>query len=201
MAALFGLLGVRLPSRPQCALPAVATSALLVTTAFGWLEMFTLAGVAGWLFAGTLLGLPGLDRTAVRIGYRFCPPAPAGRDWMLLYSGRLTQDQAVAVGVHEAGHHMSGRGRSGLAIGWLSWPWRVSCQLLMRQCARMPFAEAVKMLMPVVFIVVGVMLVREHAPPEQVMPALVLLAVVALGGFVAPFAALLGMRELPAVQL
>lgn len=220
--------------RLLCALPAVLTSALLVTIALGWLNKFTLAGVAGWLFAGALLKLPGLERTALRIGYRFQPPAPADRDWMrwlqsavesrcaleagrfdwyvcrdaeanalamgrrsvavttgflqLLYSGRLTQDQAVAVGAHEVGHHLTGGARYALTIDWLSWPWRAGLRLVLRLYAVMPFGEAAKLLMPVVFLIAAVMLVREDAPPEQIVPVLTLLSVVALGAFVAPFA-------------
>ncbi|MBA3411394.1 MAG: M48 family metalloprotease [Geodermatophilaceae bacterium] len=220
--------------RLVCAVPAILTSAMLVTVAFGWLGKFTLLGLVAWLAAGALLGLPSLERAAVRIGYRFHGPALPDRDWMrwlqssvesrcqlqagrfdwyvrrdaepnafaigrrsvavtsgflqLLYSGRLTQDQAVAVGVHEAGHHLTGGARYGLAIDWLSWPWRAGYRLVMRMYAVMPFAEAGKLLMPVVFVIAAVMLVQEDAPPKQVVPVLVLLIVVALGAFVAPFA-------------
>lgn len=49
-------------------------------------------------------------------------------------------------------------------------------------------ALAAKLLMPVVFVIAAVMLVQEDAPPEQIVPVLMLLSVVALGAFVAPFA-------------
>lgn len=106
----------------------------------------------------------------------------------LLYAGRLTQDQAVAIGAHEVGHHHTGGTRYGLAIDWLSWPWRSGYRLVMRLYAVVPFGEAAKLVMPAVFVVAAVQLVQEDAPAEQVVPMLVLLGVVALGAFVAPLA-------------
>ncbi len=106
----------------------------------------------------------------------------------LLYAGRLTHAQAVAVGVHEAGHHVTRGTRFGLAVDWLSWPWRAGHGLVMRFYALTPFGEAAKMLMPVVFGVAAVMLVREEGPPAQVVPVLVLMGVVAVGVFIAPVA-------------
>ncbi len=58
----------------------------------------------------------------------------------------------------------------------------------MRLYAVMPFGEAAKLLMPVVFVIAAVMLVQEDAPPEQIVPVLMLLSVVALGAFAAPYA-------------
>lgn len=53
----------------------------------------------------------------------------------------------------------------------------------MRLYTVMPFGEAAKLLMPVVFVIAAVMLVQEDAPPEQIVPVLMLLSVVALGGW------------------
>ncbi len=220
--------------RLLCAVPALLTSAMIVTVAFGWLGASTLIGAAAWLLAGALLSIPALERAAVRLGYRFHAPDPADRDWLrwlqacvesrcgleagcfdwyvrrdtepnafavgrrsiavttgflrLLSAGRLTHGQAVAVGVHEVGHHLTRGTRYGLAVEWLSWPWRVGYRMVMRLYAVMPFGEAAKLLMPVVFVVAAVMLVQEDGPPEQVLPVLGLLGVVALGVFIAPVA-------------
>ncbi len=199
--------------RLGCAVPAILTSAMLVTIGFSWLGKFTLLGLAGWLLAGALMMLPSLERAVVRVEYRShavesrCVLEAGRFDWyvrravepnafvigrrsiavstgylQLLYAGRLTQAQAVAIGAHEVGHHLTGGARYGLAIGWLSWPWRAGYRLVMRLYAVVPFGEAAKLVMPPVFVVAAVQLVQEDAPAEQVVPMLVLLGVVALGG-------------------
>lgn len=45
-------------------------------------------------------------------------------------SGRLSEDQLVAVLVHELGHHASGAARPMLLVSWLAAPWRVTRNLL-----------------------------------------------------------------------
>lgn len=45
-------------------------------------------------------------------------------------SGRLSEDQLVAVLVHELGHHASGATRPMLLVSWLAAPWRVARNLL-----------------------------------------------------------------------
>ncbi len=220
--------------RLGCGVPAILTSAMLVTIGFSWLGKFTVLGLAGWLLTAALLMLPSFERAAVRVEYRCHAAEPQDRDWMrwlqtavetrcaleagrfdwyvrrdvqpnafaigrrsiavstgylqLLHAGRLTQEQAVAIGAHEVGHHLTGGARYGVAIGWLSWPWRAGYRLVMRLYALVPFGEAAKLVMPAVFVVAAVQLVQEDAPGEHVVPMLVLLGVVALGAFVAPFA-------------
>jgi STE24 endopeptidase len=45
-------------------------------------------------------------------------------------SGRLPEDQLVAVLVHELGHHATGATRAMLLVSWLTAPWRVARSLL-----------------------------------------------------------------------
>jgi STE24 endopeptidase len=45
-------------------------------------------------------------------------------------SGRLPEDQLVAVLVHELGHHATGATRTMLLVSWLTAPWRVARSLL-----------------------------------------------------------------------
>jgi STE24 endopeptidase len=44
-------------------------------------------------------------------------------------SGRLPEDQMVAVLVHELGHHATGATRAMLLVSWLTAPWRVATSL------------------------------------------------------------------------
>lgn len=106
---------------------------------------------------------------------------------MIVQPGLACQ-QAVAIGVHEVGHHLTGSSRYGLTIDWLSWPWRAAHRLVVRLYVVMPFGEAAKLLMPVVFVIAAVMIVHEGGSAEQTVPVLVLLATVALGAFIAPLA-------------
>jgi STE24 endopeptidase len=45
-------------------------------------------------------------------------------------SGRLPEDQLVAVLVHELGHHATGTARPLLLLSWLAAPWRLTARLL-----------------------------------------------------------------------
>lgn len=65
----------------------------------------------------------------------------------LLYVGRLSHEQGLAVG----GASRDSRHPERLAVDWLSWPWRAGYRLVMRPSAVMPFGEASTLLMPVVF--------------------------------------------------
>lgn len=104
----------------------------------------------------------------------------------LLYSGRLSHDQAVAVAVHEIGHHATRATRYGLLAEWLCWPWRAIYRAVMRLGGHMPYANAAMLLLPVVFVIAIVQTAQLDGPPEQLIPALALLIVLALGIFVAP---------------
>ncbi len=46
------------------------------------------------------------------------------------HSGRLPEDQLVAVLVHELGHHATGATRPMLLVSWLTAPWRWAARLL-----------------------------------------------------------------------
>ncbi|MGI8613290.1 MAG: M48 family metalloprotease [Nocardioidaceae bacterium] len=104
----------------------------------------------------------------------------------LLQTGRLSHDEAVAVVIHEIGHHATRATRHGLLAEWLCWPWRVTYRACMRLGGTMPYAEAGMLLMPVVFMVAIAQTAQLDAPPEQLIPVLTLLATLALGIFVAP---------------
>ena len=106
----------------------------------------------------------------------------------LLYDGALTHRQAVAVCLHEAGHHVTGRCRYGLVVCWLSWPWQVIYRLSMRLGQLLPWASAAMVFLPVVFVIAFVNVARQDAPPERVVPVLALLLVLALAIFVHPVA-------------
>lgn len=55
----------------------------------------------------------------------------------LLYVGRLSHEQGLAVG----GASRDSRHPKRLAVDWLSWPWRAGSRLVMRPSAVMPFSE------------------------------------------------------------
>ena len=104
----------------------------------------------------------------------------------LLQTGRIGHDKAVAVAIHEIGHHATGATRYGLLAEWLCWPWRVTYRSMMRLGGAMPCAEAGTVLMPVIFVIAIVRTAQLDAPPEQLVPVLAVLATLALGIFVAP---------------
>lgn len=104
----------------------------------------------------------------------------------LLQTGRIRHDEAVAVAIHEIGHHVTGATRYGLLAQWLCWPWRVTYRVMMRLGGAMPYAEAGTVLTPVIFVIAIVRTAQLDAPPEQLVPVLSLLATLALGIFVAP---------------
>lgn len=104
----------------------------------------------------------------------------------LLHAGRIGHDEAVAVAIHEIGHHATGATRYGLLAQWLCWPWRVTYRATMRLGGTVPYAEAGTVLMPVIFVIAIVRTAQLDAPPEQLVPVLTVLATLALGIFVAP---------------
>jgi len=104
----------------------------------------------------------------------------------LLHTGRIGHDEAVAVVIHEIGHHATGATRYGLLAEWLCWPWRVTYRTVMRLGGAMPYAEAGMLLLPVIFVIAIVQTAQLDAPAEQLVPVLALLATLAMGIFVAP---------------
>ncbi|MDQ3465666.1 MAG: M48 family metalloprotease [Actinomycetota bacterium] len=98
----------------------------------------------------------------------------------LLYDGALSHRQAVAVLLHEAGHHITGRCRYGLVVCWLSWPWQVIYRFSMRLGQLLPWAGAAMVFLPVVFVVAFVNVARQDAPTGKVVPVLALLLVLAI---------------------
>lgn len=104
----------------------------------------------------------------------------------LLQNGRLGHDEAVAVVIHEIGHHATRATRYGLLAEWLCWPWRVTYRTVMRLGGAMPYAEAGMLLLPLVFVIAIVQTAKLDAPPEQLVPVLALLATLAMGIFIAP---------------
>lgn len=103
----------------------------------------------------------------------------------LVYDGRLTPDQAVAVAVHEVGHHATRGARYGLAAGWLSWPWRTVYRPAIRLGQARPYL-VIGVLLPVAFVVAVFDVVRDGGPPGQVLPVLITLVCVALAAIVGP---------------
>ncbi|MGI8614530.1 MAG: M48 family metalloprotease, partial [Nocardioidaceae bacterium] len=106
----------------------------------------------------------------------------------LVSCGGLADVQAVAVLLHEVGHHVTGGNRYGLVLRWLCLPWEVVYRLLMRLGGALPFARAGLLLFPALFPIAFVNVAREDAPAEQVVPVLVVLVAVALAVFVHPVA-------------
>lgn len=106
----------------------------------------------------------------------------------LVYAGALTPGQAVAVLLHEVGHHATGGNRYGLVLRWLCLPWDVTYRMSIRIGGALPFARTGMLLFPVLFPIAFVNVAREDAPAEQVVPVLVVLVVVALAVFVHPVA-------------
>jgi Zn-dependent protease with chaperone function len=98
----------------------------------------------------------------------------------LLYDGRLTPDQAIAVAVHEVGHHVTRGPRYGLIVDWLTWPWRAVYRAAIRLGHRLPLSGVGTLLMPAVFAVAMVNVVREDGPPEHATPVLVALITVVI---------------------
>lgn len=103
----------------------------------------------------------------------------------LVYAGRLTPDQAVAVAVHEVGHHATRGARYGLAAGWLSWPWRTVYRTASRLDRVLPF-PGIGVLLPLAFVVAAFNVVRSGGPPGQAVPVLIALVAVALAIIVTP---------------
>ncbi len=110
----------------------------------------------------------------------------------LLEARRLSHDEAVAVAIHEIGHHATRATKYGLMVEWLSWPWRAAYRALTRLGAAMPYAGAGMLLMPVVFTVAIIQTAQLDAPPERLVPVLALLITLALGIFRVP-----GLRRRP----
>lgn len=103
----------------------------------------------------------------------------------LVYAGRLTPDQAVAVIVHEVGHHITRGARHGLMVGWLSWPYRAVYGSSIRLGQALPY-PVIGVLLPAAFVVAVINIVRDGGPLGQVVPDLVVLAAVALAVIVSP---------------
>lgn len=120
----------------------------------------------------------------------------AGRRSIAVSSGLLqlvgragvTEGKAVAVLLHEAGHHVTGGCRYGPVVCWLTCPWRSIYRLSMRLGQLLPGARSAMLLLPVVFGIAFVNVAGQDAPPEQVVPVLVLLVVLALAVFAHPLA-------------
>ena len=106
----------------------------------------------------------------------------------LVYAGRLTPDQAVAVAVHEMGHHITRGPRYGLIADWLSWPWRTAYRTAIRIGHTLPLSGAGTLLMPVVFAAAIVNVARGNGPPEQVVSVLVALVAVVFAVIASPLA-------------
>jgi Zn-dependent protease with chaperone function len=106
----------------------------------------------------------------------------------LLYDGRLTPDQALAVGAHEVGHHVTRGPRYGLIVDWLSWPWRAVYRAATRIGHGLPLSGAGTLLMPLVFAVAIPNVVRHDGPPGRVTPVLVALITVVIAVVVSPVA-------------
>jgi Zn-dependent protease with chaperone function len=81
--------------------------------------------------------------------------------------GRLGEQQAVAILTHEVAHHLGRATRYGLAVGWLSAPWRAAAAVfggLLRAIVRhVPTAHASLLLVPLVGAVAVVQMVQHHA--------------------------------------
>ena len=106
----------------------------------------------------------------------------------LLYDGRLPQEQAIAVGMHEVGHHVTGGPRYGLIVDWLAWPWQTVYRTAIRIGHTLPLPGGGMLLMPVVLAVAIVNVVREGGPPERVVPVLVALITVVIAVVASPVA-------------
>lgn len=104
----------------------------------------------------------------------------------LLSDDALTRGQAVAVLLHEVGHHLTGGTRYGLVECWPTWPWQTIYRMTMRLGRLLPGAGAALVFLPVVFVAAVVNVTRQPAPPGQVVPVLGLLLVLALAVFVHP---------------
>ena len=108
----------------------------------------------------------------------------------LLRTRRLGPAQGVAVAMHEVGHHAIRGTHYSLPTEWLAWPWQATYRTVMRLGAGLPFAATAKLLWPVVFAVAFLNIARDQAgAPEQVIPVLILLAILALAVLVYPIAA------------
>ncbi|SFE94456.1 M48 family metalloprotease [Blastococcus tunisiensis] len=106
----------------------------------------------------------------------------------LLYTGRLTPEQAVAVALHEVGHHITRGPRYGLIADWLTLPWQSIYRAAIRIGHTLPLSGVGTMLMPMAFVVAIVDILREDRPPEHVVPVLITLITVAIAVTVSPVA-------------
>ncbi|CAN5277575.1 M48 family metalloprotease [soil metagenome] len=103
----------------------------------------------------------------------------------LLWSGGLTEVQGQAVLLHEIGHHVTAGVRYGLVVEWLTCPWRVIYRFSMRLGDLLPGARAGMALFPVI-LVIAFITARAEAPPERVLPILVLMSLLGWAIFVHP---------------
>jgi Zn-dependent protease with chaperone function len=84
-----------------------------------------------------------------------------------LARGRLSEQQAVAILTHELAHHRHRATRYGLAIAWLTGPWRLAAaifaRLLRAIVGHVPTARDALVLVPVVGVIAAVQLAQHHA--------------------------------------
>jgi STE24 endopeptidase len=78
---------------------------------------------------------------------------------------RLTEDQLVAVPVHELGHHASRAPKSGLVTAWFTAPWRLATRVLLRVVGGLAGRQP-RPLLPVV-VCVGVVLTVAQALAQR----------------------------------
>lgn len=103
-----------------------------------------------------------------------------------LCDGRLTQGEMLAVAWHEIGHHATGGLRHGLAVWWLTWPWRTVHLLTVRLARRFPLFGLGTILMPVVLTVAVWRVASNGGPAERVLSEIALLTAVGFAIYIQP---------------
>jgi len=105
-----------------------------------------------------------------------------------IWVSRLSYDQAIAVAVHEIGHHATRGANYGLSVGWLCWPWHALYRTVTGVAGGLPFAAGAAALQPVVFVIAIVQVATQDAPAAQRIPVVALLALAGLALSVHPAA-------------
>lgn len=104
-----------------------------------------------------------------------------------MHAGHLTQDELLAVALHEIGHHAAGDVRHGLVVWWLTWPWRTVRLVAVRLGHGFPLFGVGVLLTPVVVAVaIWRVAIERHSTGAHAWGTVAVLGAVLLAAYVQP---------------
>lgn len=103
-----------------------------------------------------------------------------------VYAGHLTQDELLAVALHEIGHHAAGDVRHGLVVWWLTWPWRTVRLVAVRLGRGFRLFGVGALLTPVVVAVAIWRVATGGSPSAQAWGTIAVLSAALLAAYVQP---------------